>query len=35
LGRAYNFVLYNIIEPLLPAERDSLNVAENVHAQGR
>jgi hypothetical protein len=35
LGRAYNFVLYNIVEPLLPAERDALNVAENVHAEGR
>jgi hypothetical protein len=34
LGRITNFVLFNIIEPILPARPDSLEVAEAAHVEG-
>ena len=35
VGRAYNFVLFHIVEPLLPPERDTINVAETASAQAK
>lgn len=33
LDRAYHFILYSIVEPLLPVERSQIDVAENAHSQ--
>jgi hypothetical protein len=35
VGRAYNFVLFHIVEPLLPPERDTINVAETASPQAK
>jgi hypothetical protein len=34
LQRMKNFILFNIVEPILPAVRDSVEVAQNAHAAG-
>jgi len=33
-GRIANFVLFNIVEPILPAKPDRLEVAQGAHAEG-
>jgi hypothetical protein len=35
LDRVVNFVLYHIIEPLFPAKREPVDVAQGVHAEAR
>ena len=35
LGRAFNYVLYHIVEPLLLAPQDEVNVAANAGAQAK
>jgi hypothetical protein len=34
LGRITNFVLFNIVEPILPTKPDRLEVAQGAHAEG-